>query len=173
MAQWKTLKIDTVTDSGMREQIGGVCVHWALLEMMVELVIANLEGKPNEVTYPDNLSRRLKTLKSLAGKSTLLEQEKAEICEVASQIEAIVDERHRVVHTLWAKDENGVIYSIHPWSKDRKKQGKPLHDEDVRKIKLRIRKLAKRFAPFVPETHEVVLKRLQKPQSKRGTYRQS
>jgi hypothetical protein len=168
MAQWKTLKIGTVTDPEMREQIGGVCVHWALLEMMVELVIANLEGKPNEVTYPDNLSRRLKTLKGLAERSTLQEQEKAEICEVASQIEATVDERHRVVHTLWAKDENGIVYSIHPWSKDRRKQGKPLHNEDVPKIKLHIRNLAKRLTPFVPKTHEVVLNRSQKPRSKRG-----
>ena len=53
----------------IRERIGAISVHWSVLELMVERVIATLEGNPGIVTYEKKLARRLEDLKKLARKT--------------------------------------------------------------------------------------------------------
>jgi hypothetical protein len=55
-------RLTGVADRAMREQIGAVCIYWSLLELMVERVIANLEGRPGVATYNDDITRRLESL---------------------------------------------------------------------------------------------------------------
>jgi hypothetical protein len=39
------LEIRALTDPGLREAVGGVCVHWALLELTVERVLSYMAGR--------------------------------------------------------------------------------------------------------------------------------
>jgi hypothetical protein len=115
------MKKITGLDRAMREQIGGVCVYWSWLELMVERVIAKLEGKPGVVTYdgkPD-FAGRLRKLRKLAETHATpvfgAEIHKAEIHKILDRIENLRPHRHRVVHGLWGIDEtNAVVWNIQP-----------------------------------------------------------
>ena len=65
------VQISGLANSKMREAIGAVCVHWSLLELMVERVIANLEGNPSVVTYKSDLAHRLGDLKVTAKRQVI------------------------------------------------------------------------------------------------------
>ncbi len=70
----RTYSITKLASGPMREQIAGVVIHWTMLELTVERVIANLEGRRGEVKFEQNLDPRLGSLKKLARKKLSKEQ---------------------------------------------------------------------------------------------------
>lgn len=139
----------------IRGQIGAVCVHWGLLELAVERVIANLRGDPGIVTYEEDVGHRLDTLKALA-KEKLAPDVAAEISEIAGEIKNVGHERHRVVHCLWAMDKDGEVISVFARSKI-DDPSKPMDAEAVRQVKLRIWRVIKRLMKFVGPEKRAVL----------------
>ncbi len=125
-----------IADNKMRAQIGAVCIHWSLLELMVERVIANLGGSSQIVTYTEDLAHRLDTLKKLA-KAKLSANDVEDLRKIRSEISRLKEERHRIVHGLWGLDTNGNIASIFPRTKSQKLE-KPMTTQDVRTVKLEI-----------------------------------
>jgi hypothetical protein len=66
------LEIRALTDPGLREAIGGVCVHWALLELTVERVLSRMAGEGGLLRFESDLGNNLQRLISLAEASTTL-----------------------------------------------------------------------------------------------------
>ena len=116
----RTFHLTKLAGNPMREQIAGVVIHWSLLELTVERVIANLEGRHENVKFEGGLVERLTLLKRLA-KRKLSEKQAAEIVEIAGEIKTLTNQRNRVVHGLWGLDEKGELASIYY----REKRGKP------------------------------------------------
>ena len=151
----KELQISGLADSKMREAIGAVCVHWSLLELMVERVIANLQGNPSAVTYQSDLAHRLDELKALA-KRQLCPEQQARISEIAGFIKKLKSERHRIVHGLWALDTSGNFISLFP--RDASGHiGKARHQGDIREIKLLIWQAHEALRPFADFEQSVEL----------------
>lgn len=152
----KELHISGLADKDMRAAIGAVCVHWSLLELMVEYTIADLEGRIARVVYTEDITRRLEVLKTLAWAKLPAEQAQY-IAETSGYIKTISEDRHRAVHGLWAMDtEAGNIVSIYPRAK-RDDHAKPYVIDDLRETKrkiwdayLRLRRFADARQPSAP-----------------------
>jgi hypothetical protein len=138
-------------DSFTREQIAGVTIHWSVLELMVERVIAHLRGKGGIVEYAANLEIRVRYLKKLVKKSVLISTEQRKVllavCSLALQLRS---DRDRVVHGLWSRTKDGHLLSFHPWAKG--KPTRPLDAKQVRRIKLQIFALHRKLDEFVDQT---------------------
>ena len=140
------VQIGGLADSKMREAIGAVCVHWSLLELMVERVIANLKESPGTVTYEGDLAHRLDDLKA-AAKQTLDQEDRERISEIAGFIKKLKEERHRIAHGLWALDHEGNFYSI--FYRDKAgRPDRPATCEDIRAVKLLIWEAHEALSPF-------------------------
>lgn len=140
--------ITKLAGSDMREQIAGVVIHWSMLELTVERVVANLEGNDSNVTFEEDLSDRLKLLKKLA-RQKLSKSDADEIVEIAGQIKTLSHDRNRVVHGLWGLDANVNVFSIY-YREKRGTLAKPMNAEDVRQIKLQIWRKIKPLRKFAP-----------------------
>ena len=145
----RTHRITKLTTGPMREQIAGVVIHWTMLELTVERVIANLEGRRGTVRFEQNLDRRLKPLKQLANKN-LPKEQAAEIVEIAGEIKALINERNRVVHGLWGLDDKGELTSIY-YREKRGNRSRPMNSHDVRQIKLETWDKIRRLRRFEPQ----------------------
>lgn len=145
----RTHRITKLTTGPMREQIAGVVIHWTMLELTVERVIANLEGRRGTVRFEQNLDRRLKPLKQLA-KKKLPKEQAAEIVEIAGEIKALINERNRVVHGLWGLDDKGELTSIY-YREKRGNRSRPMNSHDVRQIKLETWDKIRRLRRFEPQ----------------------
>ena len=145
----RTHRITKLTTGPMREQIAGVVIHWTMLELTVERVIANLEGRRGTVRFEQNLDRRLKPLKQLA-KKKLPKEQAAEIVEIAGEIKALINERNRVVHGLWGLDDKGELTSIY-YREKRGDRSRPMNSHDVRQIKLETWDKIRRLRRFEPQ----------------------
>lgn len=143
----KSFEITGLAHSKMREAIGAICVHWSLLELMVERVIAQLEDHPRSVTVKEDITRRLPVLKNLAKK--LPPGAANKLRELAGEIKTLKDERHRPVHGLWGFDEHGNIHSIY-FRDSAGQPDKPMSTNDMRQIKLKIWNLYQRLEKFAP-----------------------
>ena len=151
-----SLEIRALTDPGLREAIGGVCVHWALLELTVERALSHIVGDAGVLRYAKDLGANLQHLRSAVEKSIKFDvNQKAEIHEVIGQIECLRPERHRVAHGLWGKDSNGVIHSIFPALKRNVDPVKPMTVEDIRQTKLSIFFVGKALRRFIDPSDEV------------------
>ena len=104
----KEVQISGLADAKMRGQIGAVCVHSSLLELMVERVLANLQGKAGMVSYSEDLAHRLDTLKAVAKASTLSDYDKKTIVQIIGRIKTLLNDRHRVIHGLWRLPETPI-----------------------------------------------------------------
>lgn len=149
------LRISALADKHMRNQLGALCVHWALLELIVERVIAAWEGRGGKVEYKKDLAKRLPRLKELAREKLPVEQATA-VENIASQIHALGHRRHHVVHGLWGIDENGNFYSVHPRTK-LQKVAVPQNAQTIREIKLEAHRLFLALEEFAPPTAHIVL----------------
>lgn len=153
----KLLQIGAIADEPLRGAIGALCVHWALLELSVERVIANLKGNPGIVTYSEDLGHRTDTLKRLAkASSALLAGESNTLCILASEIKKLCHERHRYVHGLWGLDIDGSLINIFPRAKDGA-PARPATPAAIRLVKLRAFSLHKQLLTFVDSTRVVAL----------------
>lgn len=151
----KEVHISGLADSKMREAIGAVCVHWSLLELIVERVIANLKGDSSTAEYISDLAHRLDDLKT-AAKAHLSAEDSERISEIAGYIKKIKEERHRVAHGLWAVERDGSFVSLFP----RDATGnipRPMDTEEIRGIKLRIWEAHQALKPFADLSQPVVL----------------
>ena len=145
----RTYSITKLARGPMREQIAGVVIHWTMLELTVERVIANLKGRRDTVRFEQNLDRRLKPLKQLA-KKNLPKEQAAEIVEIAGGIKALINERNRVVHGLWGLDDKGELTSIY-YREKRGNRSRPMNSHDVRQIKLETWDKIRRLRRFEPQ----------------------
>lgn len=150
--------ISGLADSKMREAIGAICVHWSLLELMVERVIANLNGDSRAVTYKADLAHRLDDLKKAAKSLTpsLTPEKRNRISEISGFIKKVKEERHRAVHGLWCLDSSGNFKSLFP----RDASGHMERDMDfveLRQIKLRIWQAHEALRPFADFSQAPVL----------------
>jgi hypothetical protein len=156
-------KITALADMAMRQEIGAVCVHWSLLELMVERVIANLQGTPGIATYQEDLGHRRRTLKKIANKHlSLSEAQKATIRAAAGDIKILAEERHRIIHGLWGMNARGEVVSIFPRT-DKKPQARPMDREAIRAVKLQTFRVIKQLEPFADREAAVALAYQRKP----------
>ena len=144
-----TLEVRILKDRMIRERIGAISVHWSVLELMVERVIATLEGNPGIVTYEKKLARRLEDLKELA--KTRPTDEAEELVTIAGDIKSLSHKRHRAIHGLWGLDTKGRLLSQYPTARNGQVE-KTMTPDDLKQLKLQIwrkgiRPLGK-FAPF-------------------------
>lgn len=146
--------VTKLASSDMREQIASVVIHWSMLELVVERVIANLEGQGGIVTFKENLPQRLTSLKKLA-KARLPSEQAIEISRISGDIKILSDERHRVVHGLWGLDANGDVVSIYHRHK-RGTRDRPMNAQHIRQIKLLIWDKIRRLRKFEPQALSVV-----------------
>ena len=154
-------QISSLADKPMREAIGAICVHWSLLELMVERVIATLEGNPRTVRYTSDLAHRLHDLKA-AAKKHLCPEKRNRISEIAGFIKKVGKERHRVAHGLWALDASGNFMSIFPRDESGH-VGKPMDTKEMRKIKLLIWQAHEALKPFADLGQSVELSSRHRP----------
>src|SRR5262249_52484136 len=140
--------ISAIADEKLRGAIGALCVHWALLELAVERVIANLEGNPQVIAYSEDLAHRTETLKDLAKSSGLTPAQKTTLCSLASDIKQLGHDRHRYVHCLWGLDASGNLISLFPRTKVGE-QGEPASAAQIRQTKLKTWQLTKKLLQFV------------------------
>jgi ribosome biogenesis SPOUT family RNA methylase Rps3 len=153
------MKITGLSDRAMREQIGAVCIQWSLLELMVERVIANLQGDRNVVAFNGSVTDRIKFLEKLARKRLPKSAEK--IAAIASTIENLSAERHRVVHGLWAIDEdNAIVWSIVLGAKSPQPRAKQMETKAIRDLKLRIWQTYQQLEQFADQGKVVIAARL-------------
>lgn len=158
------LAVHAIANPQMRQAIGGVCVHWAILELSVERVISNLRGDPGVVTYQEDMGHALDTMKKLARESEhLIQEQKNEIVDLAGKIKTLAQERHRVVHGLWGMDTAGQIHSLFPRSKPHEMPGRPMTEAEVVEIKRRVWRTGKALQKFASATQSVALAWPRKP----------
>jgi hypothetical protein len=101
------------------------------------------------VTYNKTvpLTRRLDALRKLARKHQ--PEHADEIAGLADEICELNKDRHRVVHGLWAVDENDdIIWVIQLGAKLPEPRAKQRTLEQIREIKVRIWETYKRLEPF-------------------------
>jgi hypothetical protein len=161
MKATQRINLTGLADRAMREQIGAVCIHWSLVELMVERVIANLEGRPGIVTYDDDVTRRLRLLKQLARKHLSVDLAD-QIATIAGAVKELREDRHRIAHGLWGIDETNTIVSIYPWAKN-EPRGKAIDAKEIREIKLRIWRVYQQLQPFADHGRSLALASRRKP----------
>jgi len=148
--QHVNLEIRALTDAGLREAIGGVCIHWALLELTVERLLSTLEGTPGTLRYESDLGANLQKLDRMIEIHGRLNAGQAkDIRKLIERTRELRKERHRVTHGLWGKDESGVIHSVFPALRRDVPPVKPVVVDDIRQLKLRILTLGKSFRRYV------------------------
>jgi len=153
------VQIRALTDPGLREAIGGVCVHWALLELTVERVLSYLEGAKGLLRYESDLGNNLQRLLALAESSDKLDTtQKFEIRHLVEQVRCLRGERHRVTHGLWGKDDDGTLQSVFPALRRNVDPMKPMTTEDVRRVKLQIFFIGKALRAYVDPLDVVRIK---------------
>lgn len=144
------------SDRSLRNAIGGVCIHWALLELSVERVLSHLEEGSAVLRYNAQLGGNLAKLSKLVDLSSkLTDAQKQDLSNVIAKVREISEERHRVVHGLWGTDENGMLHSIFPNISRKAVPTKPMSVEDIRQVKLRILEVGKRLRNYVDSSSEV------------------
>ena len=144
------LEIRALIDAGLREAIGGVCIHWALFELTIERLISTLEGSPDTLRYESDLGANLLKVERLIETSGRLNvDQKNDIRKLIERTRELRKERHRITHGLWGKDENGVIHSVFPALRRDVTPVKPVVVEDIRQLKLRILTLGKSLRKYV------------------------
>jgi hypothetical protein len=147
-AAFEEFDITIPVDPFTRDQIAGVTIHWSVLELMVERVIAMLQGKGGVVEYAASLEIRVRKMKKLAKTSVSLSgEQRKELLAVSSLALALRSDRDRVVHGLWSMTDDGRLQSFHPWA--RGKPTRPLDAQKIRSIKLDIFRLHRRLDRFV------------------------
>lgn len=151
----KETQISGLANHDMREAIGAICVHWSLLELMVERVIANLEGRPGTVTYTKDLSHRLDDLKAVA-KAKLPKDRRQRLSQIIGFIKDLKEERHRAAHGLWGMDDDGNFISLFPRDASGRIE-QPTDREELRNIKRQIWDAYGALGPFVDLSKSVVL----------------
>ena len=152
-------EIRAITDEGYREAIGGVCIHWALLELTVERVLANLESGSTLLRYDAQLATNLDRLSALVETSTALAIDQREkLRQLLTEVKSTRDERHRLVHGLWGRDANGVVHSIFPAISRKPDPARPISVDDIRQTKRRIFRLGKRLRAYVNPSEQVQIK---------------
>jgi hypothetical protein len=153
------LEIRALTDPGLREAIGGVCVHWALLELTIERVLSHLAGDGGVLRYESDLGNNLQRLLSMAEDSqTLDEAQKSEIADLVGKIRSLRNERHRITHGLWGKDDIGAIHSIFPALKRNVEPVVPITIEDIRTVKLATFFLGKALRKYVDPSDQILIR---------------
>jgi hypothetical protein len=131
----RTFYVTKLAKGPMREQIAGMIIHWTQLELTIERVISNLQGKKGKVEIGKKIGRQLKKLEGLAG-AKLPADQAADIQSHIDEIKQLVNLRNRVVHGLWGLDENGKLYSLY-YHDSNNEQLREMNHGDVRQIKLR------------------------------------
>src|SRR5688572_22043298 len=127
------VEIRALVDPGLRGVIGGVCIHWALLELTVERVLSYIDGTHGLLRYESDLGQNLQRLSQVVESCDKLDaSQKSHIRELVDQIRSVRDERHRVTHGLWGKDEDGTIHSVFPALRRNVDPMKPMTIEDIR-----------------------------------------
>jgi hypothetical protein len=155
------MRITGLSDKrAMREQIGAVCIHWSLLELMVERLIANLQGNRNVVTYHAPIKTRIEVLEKLARKHLPASADK--IAAIARTIKDLTAERDRVVHGIWGIDEANapMRMSLHLKAKKGKPRARPMETEDIRDLKLRIWQTYRQLEQFADRGKIMIAARL-------------
>jgi|SRR5688572_8108041 len=153
------LEIRALTDPGLREAIGGVCVHWALLELTVERVLSHLTGEGGVLLYESDLGKNLERLLTLTEASNSLDAtQKSEIRNLVGDVRSLRNERHRIVHGLWGKDGNGYIHSVFAAIKRDVEPVVPITVEDIRQVKLKVIFLGKALRNYVDPADQIVIK---------------
>jgi hypothetical protein len=155
----KFIEIRALTDPGLRDAIGGVCIHWALLELTVERVLANLTGERGLLRYEKPLRENLERVELVAGTSTALtEVQKKDVLGLIADVRAISIERHRIAHGLWGKDVNGVVHSVFAAISRTVPLAKEVKVEDIRQLKLAIILLGKKLRTYVDPSDQVQIR---------------
>ena len=153
--------ISAATTPGLRDAIGSVCVHWALLEFVVERVIAFQTRQSIEVTYErdfgGNMAFLEKYLKDNPGLGPVLVEEWVSLIKEGRRL---AKERHRIVHGLWHV-EGDTIISFFPElkSKGRKIDAEQrMTVEGIHEFKRSLFKLGRLWAQFASPSDEAKLK---------------
>lgn len=97
-------KITAPMTPGLREAIGAVCVHWALLELMIERVVAFQTKQSIDVAYDNDFGGNMDLLENYRKKRrrTLDPAVAAKWAELIEAGRKLAKERHRIVHGFGA-----------------------------------------------------------------------
>jgi hypothetical protein len=153
-----TFAITAPTTPGLRDAIGAVCVHWAVLELMVERVAAFQTKQSIEVVYENDFGGNMRLLeKHMEGHPALVES----WTELIKTGRELARERHRIVHGLWHVEEPDTIISFFPELKGKGRKIDPdkrMSVDGIHAFKRSVFKLGQRWRRFADPSDDVRLK---------------
>ena len=101
--------LHSLADKAARESLGAVCLHWVTLDLMVERLLANLNGESSTVRCSNRLCQRLEELRDAASRHGLEPEERSRVEDIALELLALHEEWERLLSEAWSMDPGCVL----------------------------------------------------------------
>ncbi len=142
---------------GLRDAIGAVCMHWGLLELMLERVVAFQTNYSTEVQFTSDFSKNLEALERRIKQEDAQPILRQVVQELVDKARELREDRHRIAHGLWHIAANGDIISFFPQLKRKVVPERTMTIEQIHDIKRAIFDLSMRFRQFAEASDSVIL----------------
>jgi hypothetical protein len=147
---------------GLRDAIGAVCMHWSLLELMVERVVAFQTKQSIEVTYEKEFGQNLDALEQHLKDHPDIDPILAlQWIWLIAQGRKLAKDRHRIVHGLWHVEGDEKIISFFAELKRKKRKIDPVQEvavEGIQELKRAIFQLGQLWRQFAEASDKVRFK---------------
>ena len=104
--------VHCLADKAARECVGAVFLHWAILDLVTERIIANLRRDPGPVHCSGRLCERLTELRDMLGDSRMDLDEGREVEDILSAVLDLQQEWQAMLNEAWSLSVDCVLVPL-------------------------------------------------------------
>ena len=104
--------VHSLADKAARECVGAVFLHWVILDLVTERIIANLQRSPGPVHCSGRLCERLAQLRDMLGDSEMDLDEGRQVEEILYAIVGLHQEWQALLNEAWSLNLDCVLVPL-------------------------------------------------------------